>query len=228
MINRRNHTTISQLLFLLLLLPLFTGCAVSVFQGYKTGVLPGTFTPESWFRADSGHFLFNAHIRVFDNHFSGLMVVKPEGTDHYRVVFITEVGLKVFDLEYLPGEEPVVHYAMEAMNRKALVATLKNDIGLVLMHNMTVTQPEIFRQKGNSDLILQYKHGGNKNRYHFRDIGFNRPYQVRQMSGITSKVRAGFYGAGSSSIDSVKISHANIKLTIDLYRIHEEVTHADE
>lgn len=155
-------------------------------------------------------------------------MVKPEATDHYRVVFITEVGLKVFDLEFLPGEEPVVHYAMEAMNRKALVSTLKNDIGLVLMHNITVTQPDILRQKGNSDLVLQYKNDGNKNRYHFRDIEVDRPYQVRQMSGITSKVRAGFYGSKTSGIDSVKIAHANIKLTIDLYRIHEEVNHADE
>ncbi|MBN2813971.1 MAG: hypothetical protein JXQ80_07820 [Bacteroidales bacterium] len=207
---------------------LLTGCAVSVFQGYKPVVSTGAFTPESWFWADSGHFLFNAHIRVFDNHFSGLMVVKPEATDHYRVVFITEVGLKVFDMEFLPGKEPVVHYVMEAMNRKALVATLKNDIGMVLMHNMSVIQPVVLRQKGNNDLILQYMHGGNKNRYHFRDIAFNRPYKVRQMSGVTSRVEAGFYGSMHSGIDSVKISHTNIKLTIDINRIHEEVNHADE
>ena len=35
--------------------------------------------PVSWFHSDTSHYLFNTKIDILKNHFSGLMVIKPEG-----------------------------------------------------------------------------------------------------------------------------------------------------
>jgi hypothetical protein len=199
---------------------------VSLFPGFKPYSGDQT-VPVSWFRADSGHFLFNTKIELLKNHFSGLMVVKPSGSDHYRVVFITAVGLKVFDMEFFPNKDTRVHYIMEGMNRKALIRTLTNDIGLVLMNRISHTEPVILNEKGSNDRIFKYPDRGRKSYYHVEG-GTNYAYLVKQTAGITNKVKAGLYGTPLSGIDSIKIFHYNFRLSIDLYRIHEETNHAAE
>ena len=179
-----------------------------------------------WFKADTGHFLFNTGIDLMRKHFTGLMVIKPQEADAYRVIFITEVGLKIFDLEFFPDQPEKVHYMMEAMNRKSLVSALTNDISMVLMNRLPQAQPEILGKKGSGDIIYRYQ-SGKKNYYYFVREAGARPYFARQTAGLASKARAEMYGSSSTGIDSIKIRHDHFRFSIALYRINEN-NHAAE
>lgn len=210
------------LLFLLL-----SSCSVSLFNGYQRNDAEVAVTPVSWFEADTGHFLFNTRIDLFRNHYSGIMVIKQVSPKTYRVVFITEVGLKIFDMEFFPDREVKVHFIMEAMNKKALIKTLSNDIGLILMNRLVANEPVILHKKASNYPIFKYSDQGRKNYYYISGSG-GRPFHIKQRDGITNKLKADLYGSDGSGIDSIKIDHYNIRLSINLFRINEEINHVTE
>lgn len=202
------------------LLLLFSGCSLSLFPGYHPLTDSRAVFPVSWFQSDSGHFLFNTKIDLMRDHFSGLMVIKPENGKSYRVVFLTEVGLKVFDMEFMPGGQMKVHYIVDAINRKMLINKLSNDLSLVLMNGMSAIQFDILSHKDSKDIIFRYNHG-NKRNYYFLNGTNNQPYLARQTAGLANKVRVSFFGNPVTGIDSLKIKHDNFRLNINLYRINE-------
>jgi hypothetical protein len=217
-LNRQTHCILHVFMPLLLLA---SGCSLSLFPGYHRQPDCALSGPVSWFRADSGHFLFNTEIDVFKKHFGGIMVVKPFENGSYRVVFITEVGLKIFDMEFLPDSLVKVNYIMEAMNKKALVNTLSNDIGLVLMNGLpSAGTPIILGRRKSDDAIFKYHLKKSKVLYFLHNTG-NKPYFVKQTGCITNKVKADLDGNNNTGIDSVKIKHYNLRLSINLYRINE-------
>jgi hypothetical protein len=200
--------------------PLFAGCSISLVSGYRSYSGEETITPVSWFTSDTGHYLFNTKIDVFKNHFSGLMIVKPEPNESYRVVFITEVGLKIFDMGFLPDSQVNIHYMMDAMNRKKLIKILSNDISLVLMNGLKVRKPEMLAHTNPNHIVFRYRNGNRRNDYLLSEDS-KKPYLAKQTACFTNKVKAELYGNPVSGIDSVKIKHYHLRLSIDLYRINE-------
>jgi hypothetical protein len=215
------------LLLLMLLLHLLNGCSVSMFNGYHRNGADAGFTPVSWFQSDTGYYLFNTNIDLIKNHFSGLMVIKPMTGGIYRVVFMTEVGLKIFDMEYFPDKPVRVHYIMDAMNRKALVNVLSNDISLMLMNRFAGVKPDLLNKKTSGDLVFRFRDKGRKYYYHVAEND-GKPYKVLQTGRIVNKVNVNFYGSAASGIDSVIISHYNLRLSLGLYRINKEANNVAE
>ncbi len=204
------------------LLLLTVSCSVALVDGYRQ--VPGNtgrqFSPVSWFSADTGHFLMTTRIDVMKDHITGLMIIKPLKCNSYRVVFITEVGLKIMDLEFNPGSAVQVHYMMEAMNRKSFLKILDRDFRLVLMSESDRDSPEALLDRNSGDWILKYKEKGLRNYYHF-PAGRNHPSWVCQTGSLGKKALAEFYDSDRSGIDSVKISHYHIKLRIGMFRVTE-------
>jgi hypothetical protein len=217
--NCKFRSAFSVLLYSLLLL--FTSCSVSLFNGYHQKGADAGSMPGSWFQSDTGHYLFNTKIDLLKRHFSGLMVIKPLTGGIYRVVFITEVGLKIFDMELFPDHRVKVHYIMDAMNKKALIKALSNDISLVLMNRCVNVKPDLLQEKTSGEAVFRFRDKGRKC-YYFAQGG-EKPYRILQTAGITNKVNVILYGNKASGLDSVKISHYNFRLSIGLYRIKEEI-----
>jgi hypothetical protein len=200
---------------------------VTLFNGYHRQDASAPSRPSSWFRADTGYFLFNTGIDLMKNHYSGLMVVKPEGIDAHRVVFITEVGLKVFDMEFRPDSMVRVHYMMDVLNKKALVNTLSKDLSLLLMNGLSRMDAELYRKKDWPDMVYKVHEGKLKSYYHIHQGG-ERPYLAQQTGYLTNKVRVHFYGNEVTGIDSARIQHDHLKLSIVIYRINQVSGHAAE
>jgi len=222
----KNYFTLSILLrknkfFTYALLPLLLlavySCSISLFPGYRSLNVSDAEMPSSWFKADTGRYLFNTGINVMKNQFSGITVVKPGTEGNYRIVMITQTGLKIMDLEFFDDMEPSVHYILEAMNKKILIRTLAADLGLIFMNQ---SEPQWYFDERTHSNVAKYKTGDGKRFYYFRS-GENHPYQAKYMKGITNKVMARFYGNEQTGLDSVIISHYNLALKVSLYRIHE-------
>jgi hypothetical protein len=203
------------------LLLLINSCSVALLNGYRS--VPGSRSaePVSWFTTDSGYFLLNTKIDMMKNHFSGLMVIKPENDGAFRVVFITEVGLKVFDMEFMADRHEKVHYILEAMNKKVLINKLSGDLSLVLMNGLPVMHPRVWVHKEEPITVFRYKNGIRNTFYYLRNEA-GRPYLGLRTSCIMGKVRADFHGNQDTGIDSVKIRHNNIRLEIRMSRIIED------
>jgi hypothetical protein len=202
-------------------------CSVPLFTGYHRS---GEYTenlPVSWFKADTGYYLFNTDIDIMKNHFSGLTVIKPTANDTCRVVFITEVGLKIFDMELYPSGNYTVHYIMSAVNKKPLVKILAEDMSTITMNGLSGIQPELFHMNNSDDNIYLYRYNGKKRYYHVKKTAVH-PYLINRTSGISKKADAAFYSETSTSVDSIIITHHGLRMSMNLYRINESTSHVAE
>lgn len=75
---------------------------------------------------------FKASIDVLKNHFSGLVIVKQTDSTTQHIVFITELGLKMFDFE-IKGSSINTVYVFEPMNKPDLIASLKRNFKNMLL-----------------------------------------------------------------------------------------------
>jgi hypothetical protein len=209
------HTGLPLLAIIILIL---NGCSFGLLEGYnKTAGV--SIEPVSWFKTDSDHLLMNTTIDVMKNHFSGLMVIKSQPGGGYRTVFITEIGLKIFDMEFLPGKPVVVHYFMEALNKKILVKTLSGDMRLLLVQPAMDERPMVYRSPSGGTMV-KYKNKGVRNYYGISSATF-KPVQAFQTSRTSKKVQIEYFSREGAKIDSIHIIHDHVNLRIGMHLINE-------
>ncbi len=210
-------------------LPMFllslNGCSFGLLKGYDTSARP-SIAPVSWFKTDSDHLLMNTTIDVMKNHFSGLMVIKSQPEERFRVVFITETGLKIFDMEFVPGMPVKVYYFMEALNKKILVRTLSADLKLLLVLPEEDKKKTVYESVSGLKMI-KYKDKGVRTYYEFSPLT-GKPVKAFQTSGISRKVRIDYYSNEGVKIDSAKIVHYHVNLRIGMHLINENPTDASK
>lgn len=218
--RRDNQTGMGTHIGLPLLLFLFclSGCSFGLLKGYQKAEQV-SITPVSWFKTDSDHLLMNTTIDVMKNHFSGLMVIKSLPNGGYRVVFMTEVGLKIFDMEFVPGEEAKVHYFMDAMDKKILIRTLSADLKLLLVQPQQNKKPVVYESPPARKMV-RFKHKRRRDYYEISALT-GRPVQAYQVSGTSQKARIDFFSRDGIQIDSVNIVHYHVNLRIGMHLIHE-------
>jgi len=213
-----------------LLLLLLSGCSASLVNRLQR--LPESHSTVNelipWFQGDHNPILYKTTIDIYQHHFSGLMVIKQFPEKSHRVLFITEMGIKIFDMEFFSQGDIELHYCLEALNRRSVIRTLKNDIGLMIRN---VPEPDkkvkVFADRESKKKIIRQKTGLVACYYFIREDHHNVD-AIIQTTGTGKKVNLCFYSAAENLIDSVKVSHYKIQLDIHLTALHENKTDASE
>ncbi len=108
-----------------------TSCSVA---GYKPITKSEKFNINNplVFNSDFKRSIYKTNIDIYSINLTGLTLFKKSDSA-YRVVAMSELGMKYFDIEF-PVEEllpPKIHYIMEVLDKKLLVNMLKKDFGLL-------------------------------------------------------------------------------------------------
>ena len=206
-----------------ILLLILSSCSFNVFNGYhkieKKKLGENELKPLSY--GDTNAHVFNTKINIFKNYFTGLMVIKLMTGGSYRAIFITEMGLKIFDMEFFnadnkSGERYKMHYCFDALNRGVLTRALGNDIGLMLMSYIPAERVKVLSDQDNSHKIFKLKDRC-RHDYYFYEDKTKRLSQIMQSSSLLKKVKIDFYNNTKTNIpDSISISHYNIKFNMQL------------
>lgn len=75
---------------------------------------------------------FNATIDILKNHLTGLIIVKQTDSITKHIVFVTELGMKMFDFE-LKNNEIKTSYVFEPLNKPKLIDVLKTNFKSMLL-----------------------------------------------------------------------------------------------
>ena len=112
--------------------------------------------------------LYKTSIVIYGNSITGLTLIKKTDSA-YRVVSMSELGMKYFDLEFPLDEQipTIVHYVMEPLNKKLLVNLIINDFDLTFSPPM-INKLEILINT-NDSLKIAVKH--NKFVYFYNPLG---------------------------------------------------------
>jgi len=134
-------------------------------------------------------------------------------------VFINELGMKIFDMEFFSNGEFRLHHCIEFLNKKFIISTLKNDISLAL-NNQKLTIVRVYKDQetGKSGFKARDENGI---KYFLVDDSSRRIEKIISKGGIGKKAVVEFFSEDATEPDSVKISHRHIKLDIHLSRINE-------
>lgn len=151
------------LLSSILLLP---GCAISRYKRLsydKTVLHERDLAPVL---PVSGMVKYKASIDVLKNHLTGLLIVKKTDSLATRIVFVTELGMKMFDFE-AAGDSIRAVYVFDPLNKPLMVDALKRNFNNLLLMN-AYGQETGKNTKGNTQ-IYEVKHAKSRRYYTVQD-----------------------------------------------------------
>jgi len=214
--------SIKNSLLILLLVFLLGSCSIS-FHGNLTKVEKREFRIDDikpYFEGDFQKVLYKAKIKLYDKYFSGLFFIKSIDKNTKRIVFVTELGIKIFEFEFYKHEFRV-NYCVEMFNKKSIIQTLKKDLNLLLLKNFISDEVKIFKDKEDNFKVLRFK---NKNLRNYYFIGKESGHlnKIENMSCIFSKVDIEFRDYKEDFPNNIDIIHKGIKLNIQLRLIENQ------
>jgi hypothetical protein len=99
---------------------------------------------------------YKANIDILKNHFTGLIVLKQTDQTTKHLVFITELGMRMFDFE-IKGDSIKPVFVFPQLNKPKLVEALVRDFNSMLLIEWFNNKAELKGKSGEE--ILYLKHG---------------------------------------------------------------------
>jgi hypothetical protein len=200
--------------FLLLLL---SSCKFGHYGRLQTTGEPPAYypNPAPIFGDNFNSFLFKTNITVYGKDFSGLLVTKQLSPQDYRVIFTTELGMKLFDFEF-KDTAFTLHYCVPQFNKPKLLKTIQHDIETLLMNGL---QDKMFEglhdKKGSYDHVSKLKTGSRYN-YYFYEKDSKHLIKIEHSKKRIKKTTFTLSNHQNDFPNHIVIKHHDIKLKIEL------------
>ena len=133
---------------------LFSGCAISKYHKLSCQEENSRMEPVI---NRAGVQKYKASIDVLKNHLTGLLIVKQTDSVTKHLVFVTELGMKMFDLEAKDNQLKAV-YVFEPLNKPLFIESLVRNFSNMFLLN---TEGRIFKDCKNRDKqpVVTWKQG---------------------------------------------------------------------
>lgn len=170
-------------------------------------------TPRPIFGNNFNSFLFKTNITVYGKDFSGLLVTKQMAPQDYRVIFTTELGMKLFDFEF-KDTAFTLHYCVPQFNRPKLLKTIQQDIEILLMNNLP-KDFDCYSDQKEMYNIARVKTDGMYN-YYFTEKASKHLVKIEHSKKRVKNVIFTLSNYQDDFPNSIVIKHYNIKMKIGL------------
>ncbi|MDF2436149.1 MAG: hypothetical protein K0Q95_525 [Bacteroidota bacterium] len=171
-------------------------------------------SPASIFGDNFNSFLFKTNITVYGKDFSGLLVTKQMSPEDYRVIFTTELGMKLFDFEF-KDTSFTLHYCVPQFNKPKLLKTIQEDIRILLMNDLKGKSFQKLADPKGSYTIYR-KEEGSFSDYYFIETATKQLVKIEHSKKQLKKVIFALSNYQNNFPNNVMIKHYNIKLKIEL------------
>ncbi len=161
--------------------------------------------------------LFKTKIYFYKKYFTGLLFIKQTSDNNFRIVFISEIGKKIFDFE-LNNKNFDVKYIMPVLDKKILVKTLQKDFSLMLLNNFDNKKTTAFK----NDSLTMYKIKNNYGR-NFIYYNTNNLILLENANKIRKIISINYLDYKNGFPKTININHKNIKLKLNLKTIKQNV-----
>lgn len=155
-------------------------------------------------------YLFKANFEVYGHEFSGILIIKKLAPQYHKVVFATEFGTKMLDME-LKKDDVTINFIADDLNKKLLINTLKKDFKILLQEDVFIDNT----YQNSTSLIFKTKKNIRFN-YYFINKESNELEKIANTSKTKEKVVFNFKTDDGKTARKILIEHKNIKLKIRL------------
>jgi hypothetical protein len=159
-------------------------------------------------------FLFKTNITVYGKDYSGLLVTKQMSPQDYRVIFTTELGMKLFDFEF-KDTTFTLHYCVPQFNKPKLLKVIQKDIETLLMNDLNKKTFNYFTDSKMLYSIHKTKNGKLDN-YYFLEKSSSQLVKIEHAKKRRKKTTFTLSNYQNDFPSNILIQHHDIKLKIEL------------
>lgn len=185
---------------------LLSGCAISRYKHLSCDKIVMNENDLAPVIPSSGLVKYKTSIDVLKNHLTGLLIIKKTDSLTTRIVFVTELGMKLFDFEAKNSHIHAV-YVFDPLNKPVLVDALKRNFNNLLLLN-AYRQETGKCSKGNRQ-VFEIKDAKDKRYYTVENSGtavllqetFHKhkrdsktDYTYDKVTGLYSRIKTKQYG----------------------------------
>ncbi len=176
---------------------------------------PDFYTLKPVFSDHFDSFLFKTNIRIYGKNFSGLLVTKQVQPSDYRVIFTTELGMKLFDFEFTDTAF-TLHYCIPQFNRTALLKIIRHDIEILLMNKMKSVPVDMFSDTRYRYTIFRNMQNIFTDYYFFDSTKGNKLSKIEHAKGQIKKTTFTLDNYVEDIPGHIQVKHHDIRLKIEL------------
>jgi len=154
-------------------------------------------------------YVYKANITIYGNELTGIFIAKKIDEATHRVVFTTEFGNKLIDVEVSENDFKVNSIVSE-LDRKIVINTLEADFRLLLRKQYTVQE-----QLENFENTVYMSVEGKLFNYVFTSKSDGKLLKIVQTSDRKEKINLSFTSENNIFAQRILITHQNIKLKIE-------------
>ncbi len=199
-----------------LLLLFFTACKISK---YKHAGCDRVFLTEKLLQPiikPNQPLKYKATIDVLKNHLSGILIVKQTDSVTTHFVFVTELGMKMFDFSY-SNNTMNADFVFEPLNKPKLVASLMRNFENMFLLK-AINHPAGECKNNSSDFYILEKFPGDINSVYIKidSLKHIRDQEVFNGKKKSSKIDYN-YNSSSENVSGISaIQYGIVKIYIDL------------
>lgn len=163
--------------------------------------------------------LYTAEITFGKNIFTSLAVIKqiPE-YNSFRLAFLSEVGIRLFEMEFLNDGNVRVHYMSDFLNKKSIVKKLSSDFNLLFTGETANSITMAYSMVGDTgNYLLRAKEDGLKDFYYTSTTG--GPVKIRDGGCAFGKTTVFLNQYENGGPNEILFTHKMLKLKISLKQI---------
>ena len=113
--------------------------------------------------------LYKAQIKLYNGYFSGLIILKQIDSVTSHLVFVTELGMKMFDFKIQNGELELV-FVFAPLNKPKIIKMLKSDMKLILLQHLLNRNADVFEKPDGQQYIYKIQNEKFKNYYFINSV----------------------------------------------------------
>ena len=160
--------------------------------------------------------LYKANIKLYNKYFSGIILLKQTDSISSHLVFVTELGMKMFDYEIKNNQFKLI-YVFEPLNKPKVLKLLESDFKLVLLQNLLNKEAVIYGKENS----LIYKVVDQKQKsFYYANKSTKTVSQIKVKGALFCKEKVNYVYNDSLSATQIKLKHNGIiRLKIELNNI---------
>lgn len=202
-----------RIIFLLLSSLILSSCAYHKLASYKKRSDVQVSSVIKPVIPESNAVKYKASIDVLNRHFTGLIVLKQTDPETKHLVFVTELGMRMFDFE-MKGDSMKPVFVFDALNKPKLVNALVRNFETILLVKWLNKTAEIRDKSGKEVLHL-------KDKEHHSFLSKNSDQYVTEQ-WVFNKHKKETRTIYTNNYSTIKLKqYGVVKLYIELEKINE-------
>jgi hypothetical protein len=162
--------------------------------------------------------LYKAQIYLFNKYFTGLLLHKQTDSATAHLVFVTEVGMKMFDME-IKKDSLKMAYCFGPMNKPKITNLLESDMGVILLYPLLNKTAKIYINRKQENTLYVTKEKGRKY-FYYTQVNSPRIAKTLVRGKLFTKQKTVYKYGVDNLPESVSLKHKGLlRLKIKLNRI---------